>query len=172
MSTPALELRLTGQQTTYKLDLGSRTPVEVRQHIEQVQEQLTGDWRLRGDPPFPGPPAVDLQLEIHNHGTQDTVIWWGGSDTSFLLELVGPGALCFSTGRAVVAMWTPSSPIKLPAGGQHVLPLRQLSDGCFLNCYWTEPGRYTLTVRLQLGAEVQGTTGPVLVSNPIILDVQ
>jgi hypothetical protein len=53
-----------------------------------------------------------------------------------------------------------------------VLLLPQLSDGCFLNCYWTEPGRYTLTVRLQLGAEVQGTIGPVLVSNPIILYVQ
>jgi hypothetical protein len=95
-----------------------------------------------------------------------------GTAAAFGLELVGPGALCVSTGRPVVAMWAPSSSIKLPAGGQHVLPLGQLTDGCFWNCYWTEPGRYTLTARLQLGAEVQGTTGPVLVSNPIILDVQ
>lgn len=173
MSTPAtaLELRLTGRQTTYKLDLGGRTPVEFRQHIEQVQEQLKGS-RLRGTLTFPDPPAVDLQLEIHNHLSHETVIWLGGSDTSFLLELVGPGALCVSTGQPVVAMWTPSSPIKLPVGDQHVLPLGQLMYGCFQNCYWTEPGRYTLTARLQLGAEIQGTTGPVLVSNPIILEVQ
>lgn len=173
MSSPAtaLELRLTGRQTTYKLDLGGRTPAEFRQHIEQLQEHLKGS-RLRGTPTFPDPPVVDLQLEIHNRGSQDTVIWWGGSDWGLFLELVGPGALCVSTGQPVVAMWTASSPITLPAGGQHVLPLGQLEYGCFENCYWTEPGRYTLTARLQLGAEVQGTTGPVLVSNPIILEVQ
>ena len=49
MSTPAtaLELRLTGRQTTYKLDLGGRTPAEFRQHIEQL---LNG--RKGGDRPL------------------------------------------------------------------------------------------------------------------------
>jgi hypothetical protein len=171
MSTPAtgLELRLTGRQTTYKLDLGSHTPAEFREHIEQLRQQS----RSRGGVTFPDPPAVDLQLEIVNRGSEEIVIWLGGDDSWLTLELGGPGALSISFGVIRPAMYIPSSPVRLPADGRHVLPLERLvhgSGGSYW--YWTETGRYTLTARWQLGAEVQGTTGPVLESNPILLEVQ
>jgi hypothetical protein len=80
-----------------------------------------------------------------------------------------------AAGRPFLAMFTPSEPTRLPAGGHHILPIRALVYGVgggSDQCYWTEPGRYTLTARLQLGVEVQGTTGPVLVSNPVVLEVR
>jgi hypothetical protein len=181
-ATANLELRLVPNQSTYRLDLGGKTPAEFRQRVHDLEQQFRAG-KFTPMESFPRPPEVDLQLEILNRGDGEAEIWLGGDDCTLTLELTGPGPLPASNGGPYTADCQYSAPVRLPPGGKHVLPLTRLFHGMRgygSQWYWTEPGDYTLLAHLQLGSNAPSPVelyanpprGPKLSSAPVRVRVE
>jgi len=137
-----LEARLIAKKDTYVLDLGGKTPEEVR--------------KLLNNDPFPQAPAVDLELEFRNSGNKDLTFQIDGTYPGMPLyfKLEGPGAenRTWSAPPAPVAGARPVQ-VTLAPGKTHTLAFTELKtfrggrDGTA--CCWTEPGDYTLTATLE-----------------------
>jgi hypothetical protein len=137
-----LEARLIAKKDTYVLDLGGKTPEEVR--------------KLLNKDPFPKAPAVDLELEFRNSGNKDLTFQIGGTYPGMPLyfKLEGPGAenRTWLAPPAPVAGARPTQ-VTLAPGKTHTLAFTELKtfrsgrDGTA--CCWTEPGDYTLTATLE-----------------------
>jgi hypothetical protein len=133
-----LEARLVAKKATYKLDLGGKTPEEIRQLLKARR--------------YVPAPEVDLVLEFHNTADKEIKFLVGGMnpDIPLLLKLDGPGAVNVHL-PAVSSKMKSMYPIQvsLPAGKSYALfitSLRTLNVGRDGSAsYWTQPGNYKLT---------------------------
>jgi hypothetical protein len=127
---------------TVGLDLGGQTPAEFHHRLEEGQR--TG--RL------PPPPEVHLGLELRNRGDRELTLVLKEGKYDFHIDLQGPGvARVRAAGRAEPPLRVPAT-VRLPPGGTTILPVLRLAEvrGERVSyVYWTEPGRYTLSVRLR-----------------------
>lgn len=148
---------------TFTLDLEGKTPAEFRRALRAA----SGD-------DLPPPPVVNLVLEIHNDGREVLPLRFRDEGAELSLDLQGPGAVSVPAPRAALA-WPDPGVVRLGPGETLRLPIRRLiygSRGSVRYAYWTEPGEYTLSIRLRLPTgngvlarvqEVAATTSPVAV---------
>jgi RNA polymerase sigma factor (sigma-70 family) len=169
-----LVARLIARKDTYVLDLGGKTPEELR--------------KLLKDPiRLPAAPAVDLALELRNSGAKDLKFLVGGynPDVPLLLKLDGPGAVNITL-RPLLADIMSKAPqqVTLAPGEGHTLPIKGLMTNRLGRegsaSYWTKPGDYTLIATYKTavspvpkGAKDRGDGfGPVtVISAPVRLKV-
>jgi len=133
-----LEARLVAKKATYMLDLGGKTPEEIRKLLKMGR--------------YVPAPEVDLVLEFHNTGDKEIKFLVGGRnpDIPLLLQLDGPRAVnvplpaVSSKMKSVYPMQ-----VSLAAGKSYALSiysLRTLNVGRDGSAsYWTQPGNYKLT---------------------------
>jgi len=174
-----LEVRLVVKKRTYVLDYGHRTPED---YATAVQTE-----------PYPLAPEVDLVLEVRNAGKEPVRLGSGGAGLGLHLKLEGPGAVSLKSGNIAI-LGPPPAPVHttLNPGETHRVPIQRLeyhnrksSSTDYYRAYWTRPGAYTLTARLETtlnpapkGAEPAGSflgdkdTGLItLTADPVPLQV-
>jgi hypothetical protein len=144
----------------YHLDLDGRTPGEFRRALAARSRNL------------PPPPTVSLKVELRNLTGRTLEV--GGAGAAVLLELHGPGAVSVPTPWVPAGVHLPRQAVPVPPQGLVPIEIRRLVSGgeAARYLYWTEPGDYTLTVRLRLpvrpetGAAVVGPVRTVTLSSP------
>jgi hypothetical protein len=133
-------------------------PADLRRELEEGKR--TG--RL------PPPPAVSLDLRLHNRGSRDRELLLEEGRYRLGIDLKGPGVESVPVPGAGVGPFGPiPARLRVPAGGTRNLPVVRLSEnltGQRRYVYWTEPGRYTLAVTLE--APVAGQATPLRVTTP------
>jgi len=134
-----LEARLVARKDTYALDLGGKTPEEIRTEIKQA-------YKTRKYPPVP---AVDLVLEVTNTGKEGMrVSFEEGNQTVLTLDLRGRGAA--AVGNLKSPDTKPVKFVELGPGKSRSIPITSLLHSYGTRqTYWTEPGEYTLRARLR-----------------------
>jgi hypothetical protein len=144
--------------------MGTRSAVSARVAPILLRKELEEGKRTGRLPP---PPAVDLDLWLHNSGPRDLVLLLEEGRFLFRIDLVGPGVERVPVPRDGRAPFAPPARVRLPPDATFVLPVVRLSEdirGKVRYVYWTEPGRYTLAVRLEVHAE--GRAVPLTVTTP------
>jgi hypothetical protein len=133
------------------LDRNGKTGDEYRRYLRETRR--TGA--------LPQPPALDLALELRNPGPAERVLHLEDERTSLALDLQGAAVLRLGvTGEALAPLARHA--IRLGPGQSQPLPIRLIegSRGRVQYFYWTEPGEYTLTIRLRVPASDQTPNGP------------
>lgn len=145
-------ITLTGNQTlAVVLDRRGKTAEEYRRFLRNARRTA----------PLPPPPALDLALELRNPGPAEKLLYLEDERTNLSLDLQGPGVLRLNVPGDATAPF-PLKPIRLDADQSQPLPIR-LIDGSreqVQYLYWTEPGEYTLTIRLRVPVSEHGLNGP------------
>lgn len=106
------------------------------------------------------PPTVDLELLLSNPGPQDLTLSIN-ERTEVQIDLRGPGVITLPAQAAEPGLPIPPQTVSLPVGQQRGVRLTRLasvSPSGTRFSYWTEPGEYTLKVRLRTEA-LLGTQG-------------
>jgi hypothetical protein len=122
--------------------------------------------RLRAAPAGTPPPApeVDLVLEVRNSLDDPLTLDPGAAEV--VIDLNGPGVVRLPVSAPRARPILEASPPTLAPGATGRLVLRRLTagrTGAVQNVYWTEPGDYTLRVRVRLTRGVDITTPPLAV---------
>jgi hypothetical protein len=155
------------ETTQFVLNLGDRTPAEYRAALRAA----AGTDRL------PPPPAVERVLELRNDGNRPLRIDLDDERAELTLDLDGPGVVRVVAPRANPPL-AGAKAVCLAPGDAFPLPIRRLIEGArgaVRYQYWTEPGDYTLTVRLRAPVESDPVLGPrmqTFVGKPIPLRVE
>lgn len=163
MTDADLELKLVAKTSTYKV------PSDWRG--DKLKEKLAVDA-------FPEPPAVDLELQVHNKGKAEKTLRIESDAGRVELTLEGPGAVSAKARRVFTREFRIGKVITLKPGEMHVIPVKQLSygfRGVEWSAYWTEPGDYTLRAKLITPIDAMDSTKPgklELTSNEIKLKVE
>jgi hypothetical protein len=160
-----------GKNLTYPLDLGSKSPDVFRQ-------ELKADRVTR----LPPPPLVNLVLQVRNDSGRDILFRLGGPGSQLKLDLRGPGVVSVPAGDATFRPLSEPQTFTLAPGRSAEVPVNRLasrSGGEVRYLYWTEPGVYTLTVRVRAavsaatrgGRPTSGYTPVWLSSRPVTIEV-
>jgi hypothetical protein len=123
-------------------------------------QKVLEEGKHTGHPPLP--PAVSLDLRLENKGSGDMVLLLEEGKFLLHIELKGPGVVRLPVPRDGLGPFAAPSKIDLPAGETRDLRVVRLSEvlaGKVQYVYWTEPGRYTLSVRLEV--RVEGRAAPL-----------
>ncbi len=131
-------------EVVYTLDLAGKTPDELRRGILAA---------ARAGEPSP-PPEVNLEVTIPNTGRGLPPLDFAARDTELVLDLQGPGVVRVAASHAPAPLARLKTVVFTP-GDSYVLQIRKLAErspGAVHYLYWTEPGEYTLTVRLRVMA--------------------
>ncbi len=136
---------------------------EVRNGDEYRRELLRR--QDRGDLPLP--PSLPVELTVQNNGPRPLNVQLGGPDAELRLDIQGPGVLRLSAPADVQPALLHQQTLRLAPGHQRRLAVDRLIAGSARHVeyvYLTEPGDYTLTIRLS--ALVDGkpswlTSGPI-----------
>jgi hypothetical protein len=134
-----VKAKLTGDKTTFTLDLGGMTGEEFRKALKEAEKK---------GGKFPEPPKVDLVLELTNTSAKDVEIYIGGDQVMLQLELKGPGAVSVKPLLAFTTDFRGPRPTTLGPGKSFLVQISGLKygfRGVAESAYWTEPGDYTLT---------------------------
>jgi hypothetical protein len=116
---------------------------------------------------LPPPPAVSRDLRLRNTGRRELVLLLEEGKFRFRIDLQGPRVVRIPVQGEGLKPFTAPGKVRVPPGGTCVVPVVRLSedlDGKLRYVYWTEPGRYTLSVRLEVGAE--GRNVPLTAATP------
>ncbi len=107
------------------------------------------------------PPAINLALELSNPGAKERTLYLSIEEANLALDLRGPGDLRLSIPHGGLSAFVPQ--VARVAPGKSVeLPIRRLSEsgaGRTEYLYWTEPGEYTLKMRLRVPYSESGVAG-------------
>jgi hypothetical protein len=169
-----LELVLKSGKDGYALNLGGKTSQQFLADIEAA---------LKVGKPIPQPPAVELEIEVKNTGKEKVDFWASGDPVVMELEVKGPGAKTVQAPLGFTADFRSPNFVSLEPGKSHVFKVSTLRSGfrwASIWHYWTEPGEYTLTARLQTGirpippgvTETFGGARVTLASTPIKVQVK
>jgi hypothetical protein len=161
--------KLVAKKDTYRLELDGKTPEEFRKLIAAGGK-------------LPAPPAVHLELELHNTSDKEVKIWVKGDPVVLELDVKGPGAVSVIAQKAFTQEYRAPAATTLPPGRSYSYPITSLKygfRGVEKHAYWTEPGEYTITATLTTaispappGTKVQKGFGQVaLTSNPLKVKV-
>jgi hypothetical protein len=125
--------------------------------------------------PLPPPPAVNLAVQLHNDGPRAVEVWLGGPRFELRLDLRGPGVVSVAAPDQTHLPFPTARKVMLAPGEGHTIPVTRLvsvRNGEVRYLYWTEPGRYTLTVGVR--APVAGVESGflTLVSAPVKIEVR
>ncbi len=136
-----IEAKLILKKTTFKLEPSSD---ELKKQLKDAEK--TGR--------YPTPPVFEMALEVRNRSDKEVQVWHKGDPVSVTFELKGPGAAKRTPRLAFTAIYHVPQAIKLAPGKSLTMPLRGLTGGfrgASEYTYWTEPGEYTLTAKLNTG---------------------
>jgi hypothetical protein len=126
----------------FPLDLKGQTPQEFRQQLRTAAETNR----------LPPPPEVGLKVLLSNTTSQPLRVWTEGERTQVTLDLQGPGALNVVAGGRLSREEEAGEPVVLKPGESLTFSIADLTyrdRGESHRLYWTEPGDYTLTARIQ-----------------------
>ena len=121
--------------------------------------EANGLWSLSAS--SAPPPAFDLALELSNPDSQEKILYLADERTKLSLAVQGPGVVRLNAPRDVAGP-CPRKTIRLTPGQTLPLPVRHLIDGSREQVeyvYWTEPGDYTLTIRLRVPTSEEALNG-------------
>jgi hypothetical protein len=119
---------------------------------------LAGAPQSKGS--LPPPPAVNLAVELRNDGPRPVEVWLGGPRFELRLDLRGPGVVSAPAPDQARLPFPTARKVTLAPGQAQTVPVDRLvsvQNGEVRYLYWTEPGLYTLTVRVR--APVAGPGG-------------
>jgi hypothetical protein len=131
------------EKLVFPLNLGGKSPEEFRQYLRATE---------RTDR-LPPPPVVNLELEVRNTQEQEIRIALGASETALQLDLQGPGVITANARNDLTAAFLMPKTVTLASDQSHTLPITRLVYGSrrqIRYAYWTAPGEYTLTIRLNV----------------------
>jgi hypothetical protein len=127
--------------------------------------------------PLPPPPAVNLAVQLRNDGPRPVEVWLGGPRFELRLDLRGPGVVSVVAPDQTHLPFPTARKVTLAPGQAQTVSVSQLvsvQSGEVRYLYWTEPGLYTLTVRVR--APVAGAGGEpaflTLTSAPLKIEVR
>jgi hypothetical protein len=146
-----LELKITGEKTTYPLETGGQSPAEYKKAIEAAANPKGG---FGGRPP--AAPKVDLSVEIKNTSDKPVMVWTKGDPVVLTLELKGEGAANISPPLAFTQEFRLPQAVTIPAGKSVSIPVKSLTSGfrgASVFSYWTKPGDYELVAKLKTGMQ-------------------
>jgi hypothetical protein len=129
-----------------------------------LQKELEQGKRIGNLPP---PPAVSLDLRLHNPGSRELVLVLEQGRFLCSIDLKGPGVERVPVPREGLPPFAAPGKLRLPPGTTRDLRVVRLSEVLLEKIryvYWTEPGRYTLSVRLEV--PVEGRAAPLTVTTP------
>ena len=114
---------------------------------------------------YPEPPAIDLLLTIRNASRKFVRMWDRGDDRGTLtISLQGAGAVTASPARSRVPVLIMPRPLVLAPGETRAVRLHRLLSGLrgdAVHAYWTEPGRYQVSVEWRTAvAPARNTKAP------------
>ena len=138
-------------EAVYTLDLAGKTPDELRRELVAA---------ARAGEPLP-PPEVNLEMEIPDLGRGLPPLDFAGRDAELVLDLQGPGVVRVAAPHAPAPLARLET-VAIPSGQPYAVPIRELAEGspgAVHYLYWTEPGEYTLTVRLRVVTAGDPTAG-------------
>jgi hypothetical protein len=95
------------------------------------------------------PPNVTLRLRLHNHSDEPIHVKLNGDATTRRMRLVGPGAKHALGGGDMTEIYMCGTWVTIAPHGDYELPVSDLSYGqrsADLGAYWTQPGRYQLSM--------------------------
>src|SRR5262249_38292277 len=102
--------KLVAKKDTYRLDLEGKTP-------EDFRKLLAAGGKL------PAPPAVRLELELHNTSDKEVRIWVKGDPVVLDLEVKGPGATSVVAQKAFTQEYRIPAATTLPPGRSYSYPI-------------------------------------------------
>lgn len=143
---PPLQLRITGEKTTYRLALGGKKLADFRKQVTQAE---------KGTVQPPPTPAVELKVELMNTSGKPVRVWTKGDPVELALELKqkeGEGAKNIAPPLAFTREFRAPTEVELAPGRSVEIPLADLSSGFRMQArraYWTEPGEYELVATLR-----------------------
>jgi hypothetical protein len=127
--------------------------------------------------PLPLPPTVNLSVQLRNDGPRAVEVWLGGPRFELRLDLRGPGVVSALAPDQTHRPVPTARKVTLAPGKDETVPVTHLvsvQNGEVRYLYWTEPGVYTLTVRVR--APVAGAEGGpgflTLTSAPVKIEVR
>ncbi len=136
---------------------------------------LASTPQSKGPPPLP--PAVFLTVQLRNDGPRPVEVWLGGPRFELRLDLRGPGVRSVAAPDQTRLPLPVAHKVTLAPGQAQTIPVSRLvsvQGGEVRYLYWTEPGLYTLTVRVR--APVVGAGGGqgflTLTSAPLKIEVR
>lgn len=137
-----LRAQMSSRPSVYKLDLMGKSAAAWQREIM--------DQTAQGRPP--APPEVHLLLEWRNRSTQEVRIQLGAERSQLFMTLAGPGAMTVAARDSLGAAFLAPKTIRLASGAHFFLPIERLVFGSRRHlryAYWTEPGKYRLSISYQ-----------------------
>jgi hypothetical protein len=136
---------------------------------------LAGAPQSKGPPP--PPPPVHLAVQLRNDGPRPVEVWLGGPRFELRLDLRGPGVVSVAAPDQTHLPLPTARKVTLGPGQAQTVPVERLvsvQNGEVRYLYWTEPGLYTLTVRVRapLAGPGEGAGFLTLTSAPLKIEVR
>jgi hypothetical protein len=126
---------------------------------------------------LPPPPAVNLAVQLRNDGPRPVEVWLGGPRFELRLDLRGPGVVSVVAPDQTRLPLPTARKVTLAPGQVETVPVPRLvsvQNGEVRYLYWTEPGQYTLTVRVRAPVAGPGENSGflTLASAPLKIEVR
>lgn len=136
---------------------------------------LAGAPQSKGPPP--PPPTVHLAVQLRNDGPRPVEVWLGGPRFELRLDLRGPGVQSVAAPDQTRLPLPTARKVTLGPGQAQTVPVDRLvsvQNGEVRYLYWTEPGLYTLTVRVRAPLAGPGENAGflTLTSAPLKIEVR
>jgi hypothetical protein len=137
---------------------GAKASLEVPMPVHQLGESFRRDLYAAQDQrltPPPPEPVAGLELNLTNGGSNPVVLHLGDGDSELSMNIEGPGVVRLAVPGAPTPAHLQPRTIRLRPGESYTLVIERLISGRSGNLQYhflTEPGDYTLTMVLRIGA--------------------